>query len=258
MSTSTPGDESGWIIAPGVTHDAPEVWDTLVLGGVSWPGLAKVTVSRANKWDEKKAKGENSAEREYTGTEPANVKIVVRIWDVYQYQELLSECLPIVEPDEGNTRKDPLDISHAVTIARKVGQVTIDSVSGPDDNGDQTWSFSVDATEYRAPTPIKQGAPKKGGGSAKAQTPCQQYAQEYEYWRSNYVAKSQAADQLRVQANESALYDGPGSAEFASLSAQYNEMAAEAIYAQAKMAEATARMAAEGCPTQPSAGASQP
>jgi len=145
-----------------------DVWDTLTLGGKEWPGIASIVVTRANKWDEKKAKGTNQAERVYQGTDPASVKITLRFWnDAEQYQTLLSECLPIVEPEDEKKRKEPLDISHAVTQARKIGRVTIDSVSGPDDNGDQTWSFSIDATEYRAPTVVKGPTGKGGGGGTR-------------------------------------------------------------------------------------------
>lgn len=238
-------------ILPGPWAEFSDVWDTLYLGGKEWPGIAKVTVTRANKWDEKKAKGSNNADRTYTGTEPAKIKIELRFWNAAdQYDVLVSECLPIVEPEDEKKRKDPLDISHAVTQARKVAKVTVDSVSGPDDNGDQTWTFTIEASEYKAPTAVSTSGGKGTGGAMT----CAQMQQTYSWFAKELQRLGALALQYRqqVQAAELLAVFDPGALAAAQGLERAN--AAQIAGNSAGLAKVSAEMARKGCPLPPSSG----
>lgn len=239
-------------ILPGPWAEFSDVWDTLYLGGREWPGISQVTVTRANKWDEKKAKGSNNADRTYTGADPAKVKITVRFWNAADhYDQLVSECLPIVEPEDEKKRKDPLDISHAVTQARKVSQVTIDSVSGPDDNGDQTWTFTIEATEYRAPTNVSPSTGKGGGVGTQS---CAQLQQTYSFAIKELNRLGQEATRLRGQtiiAEGLALFD-PGALQAAQALERANATLISSM--NSLLANTIQQMTKKGCPLPPSSG----
>jgi hypothetical protein len=231
-----------------------DVWDTLTLGGKEWPGIASIVVTRANKWDEKKAKGSNQAERVYQGTDPASIKITIRFWnDAEQYQALIGECLPLVEPEDEKKRKEPLDISHAVTQARKIGRVTIDSVSGPDDNGDQTWSFSIDATEYRAPTVVR--APSGGKGKATGSS-CADLQRAYAYFISEVQRLNLEVGKARIQTQiAEARATWEGSTVNVEAARAYERAVQTQIEANGNSAGAVwNQMQQKGCPLPPSGG----
>lgn len=242
-------------ILPGPWAEFSDVWDTLYLGGKEWPGIAKVTVTRANKWDEKKAKGSNNADRTYTGTEPAKVKIELRFWNAAdQYDVLVSECLPIVEPEDEKKRKDPLDISHAVTQARKVAKVTIDSVSGPDDNGDQTWTFTIEASEYKAPTVV--AGPKGGGGKSKPSPgiSCDELNSQHSYYLSdlaNLEVDRRALAQDLANAEAMGVF---GAAEVIVVQSKIMSIDNRIEAARANLQNIVATMQQKGCPVPPSSG----
>ena len=236
-------------ILPGPWSQYSDVWDTLILAGKEWPGIAKVTVTRANKWDEKSAKGSNNASRTYTGVEPAKVKIELRIWTAEgQYDVIVTECLPLIEPQDEKKRKDPVNISHAVTHARYVNDVTIDSVSGPDDNGDQTWTFTIEATEYRAPTVVASGSKKGATGGNN----CAELNQAFSYWANELVYLGSQSVFLREKV---AREEAEG--RFASAAAARGQVVANdakisaANNALSTIAEA---MRKKNCPLPPSAG----
>lgn len=236
-------------ILPGPWAEFSDVWDTLSLGGREWPGIASVVISRANKWDEKKAKGKNNAERTYTGTDPAKVRIVVRFWNAEEhYDELVSECLPIVEPQDEKKRKDPLEISHAVTQARRVNKITVDSVSGPNDNGDQTWSIEIEATEYRAPTEIKPG-PKAGGSGSS----CAELQRALTWFAQQIQVASARAGQLAVQVAQTRedFWANPGAYQAAVALQDANRIQLQAY--QASLSKIASDMEKKGCPRPPSA-----
>ena len=58
----------------GGANGDPGLWDKVVIGGVEFPGLATVEITRKNKKDDKKAKGTNSQKRSKAGVDAADVK----------------------------------------------------------------------------------------------------------------------------------------------------------------------------------------
>lgn len=242
-------------ILPGPWSQYSDVWDTLILAGKEWPGIAKVTVTRANKWDEKSAKGSNNASRTYTGVEPAKVKIELRIWTAEgQYDVIVTECLPLIEPQDEKKRKDPVNISHAVTHARYVNDVTIDSISGPDDNGDQTWTFTIEATEYKAPTVV--AGPKGGGGKGKPSPTisCDELNLQHSYYLSdlaNLEVDRRALAQDLANAEAAGVF---GAAEVIVVQSKIMGVDNQIEAARANLQNIVATMQAKGCPVPPSNG----
>lgn len=166
-------------IPPGPWDDFPEAWDIVVIGDREWPGLARVDVSRANKWDTKKAQGTHGGEREFKGADLARVKIEIRFWTSEHWDLIVNELLSTVEPDPGKKKPEALRLSHVSAHARKVNQITIDSVTGPNVSNGQ-GVISIDATEYREPE--KKNATGKASGKGSL---CQQLANQLALLQAN-------------------------------------------------------------------------
>ncbi len=152
-------------IPPGPWDTNPTLWDRLVTNDKEWPGLAKVEVTRANKFDDKKAKGSSGAEREFSGVEPAKVSIEIRFWTQADYDLIVAEYLPMVEPNVEKKKLESVSISHSTTIARKVGAISVDSVKGPSRIEDGIWGFTIEGQEYRAPSSKNATGGIGGAGS---------------------------------------------------------------------------------------------
>lgn len=154
------------IIPPGPWNVFPEQWDRVVLDDVEWPGLATVTVSRANKWDAKKAKGAHGEEREFSGVDPAKVTIVIKFWDFNAWYELVvSDLIKVVEPNPEKKKPDSIKIAHAVAQARGVDRITVDTVDGPTKAEEGIWTLTIQATEYRPPSTKNATGTATGKGS---------------------------------------------------------------------------------------------
>lgn len=163
----------------GPWHLQPELWDTLKIGEHEVPGIATCEITRANKWDSKKAKGEHGQEREFSGAEAAKVRITAKFWTEEQWAGVVDVILPIIEPNPEKKKIDSISISHAVAAARKVSTITIDSVDGPRVDGG-IGTLTIEATEYRAPSPKNATgtATGKGGYTSTKSGSCQDLANQ--------------------------------------------------------------------------------
>lgn len=132
------------------TGDGYKLWDFVTVGGKECPGLAVVKVKRANKWDEKKAKGSHGGDRNFSGADLAKGSLQVTMLTEEQHEKFKADILPQVEPVPGKKKPDALVIGSPILAARSVTAVTIDDVDGPDvANGQIVYTISW--TEARAP-----------------------------------------------------------------------------------------------------------
>jgi hypothetical protein len=174
-------------IPPGPWDDFPEAWDIVTIGDRDWPGLASVDISRANKWDTKKAQKTHGAEREFKGADLASVKIEIRFWTVDHWDEIITELLPMIDPDPGKKLPTALTLRHVTANVRKVSQITIDSVTGPNRSG-QFGVITIDATEHREPDKKNAGGKAKGAGNGK----CAELAHQIEVLKNERYIYEQA------------------------------------------------------------------
>lgn len=165
--------------------------DVLTIDGVTWPGIAFVTVTRANAWDEKKAKGEHQGERDFTGVQPAKVTITLKVSYLADRNRVDSELLPKIDPDpQGKTKATSHTINHSACASRKVSAITVDSVSGWDRTSFDEATLTINATEYRPKASVNATGKAKGGPSA---TPQQQLDLQCQLWRGEYEAQAALA-----------------------------------------------------------------
>lgn len=148
----------------GPWHVEPELWDECEIAGKKWPGKAIVNgLKRANKFDEKKSKGKSGSKDEFLGVDPAEGTIVLKFWTAEQWKQA-KELLPDIEPNIEKEKLEPVRVSHATFIARRVTAITIKEVTGPDTDGDGYLSLTVAFKEHREPSSTNATGSMKGGG----------------------------------------------------------------------------------------------
>lgn len=167
-------------VPSGPWYDNPDEWDTLILGADTWPGLARVEVTRSQKWDDAEAKGAHGQEPKYQGRGVAGLTITVIVWTSEQY-ELLEELVARIEPEPGAETPGPLDIAHPVARFRRIRKVKVESIDGPDEEDSGQWSITIHAKEM---SPIETkgasgvGPGAGGGGGVAPGAPSQCYTLE--------------------------------------------------------------------------------
>ncbi len=136
-----------------------EAWDTVVLGGLRLPGVAKVTIDRGRKLDKKSAPGRNGATITDGGGEGASVSIEIQMataeeWDAW--------CAAMKMLDPTKTAPKAWAIVHPEAEAMQVVSVMIEKINGsPPDNGIKTVKLTC-AEWFPKP---------KGKGKSKTTTP---------------------------------------------------------------------------------------
>jgi hypothetical protein len=192
------------VIPAGPWDINPALWDKLVIDDREWPGLATVEIARANKWDDKKTKGEHGGEREFSGTENASVNITIKFWTDDHWTLVRDELLPIIEPLVEKTTPNSHSLSHAVSDARKVKRFTVDRITGPTRSEIGIWTIKVEATEYRPPSDKNATGTVSGSGTGTGAVSnnCQDLANQYALTQSLISANQAVLAQLYVdQAN---------------------------------------------------------
>lgn len=144
-------------------YENPEEWDTLQLGGKTFPGVATVRIGKGNKWDRKIAKGEHGETQEYNGALAADVDIEIRLRNTAEYDEFKA-ILPDFEPDKGKKEVKPHDIVHPVAAVRNVQAVCIDRIDGPNIDG-QFATFNFACFQHQPPTKKNATGTAKGGNN---------------------------------------------------------------------------------------------
>jgi hypothetical protein len=115
--------------------DAPAAWDQVILGSITLPGVAKVTVKRSRKIDVKSGAGVSGATTTVQGFQPADVTILVRLSSDADLQAMFA-ALGTLEPVIGPTATDvAFSILHPATTMRRVSAVVVKDIDGPTQTG---------------------------------------------------------------------------------------------------------------------------
>lgn len=157
-------------LLPDPPQAVAEVWDRATFNDIESPGLVKVTISRGNKWDSKKAQGSHGGERTFKGADLASIKIQVRLWTADDYVAFNEQILSLLEPDAGKKKPTVINFGHAVAWSRNLRAFTVDNISGPESDPAGFVIYDIDATEHREPDKSNaQGKPGVGkGGNCQA------------------------------------------------------------------------------------------
>jgi hypothetical protein len=143
----------------------PEAWDTLLLAGRIWPGIAKVKVRGGRKIDRKPAPGAHGEKITAQGAKARDVDITIRCWTREQWSEL-EDAIATIDPERDQKKNpEPLFIAHPATATRGVANIFVENIEGPDwDRGYMTVHIS--AVEY-FPSPKKNATSSPTGGKTQ-------------------------------------------------------------------------------------------
>lgn len=118
------------------SNNAFSPWDVCILGGLWLPGIAKVQVKAKKRFDVKKKKGRDGAKLTFTGYDPSELSITLRLWVPVQLDTLQS-LMPMLKAKstsaagaQATAAQLALDIGHPSTALLGIHSVLIESVGG--------------------------------------------------------------------------------------------------------------------------------
>lgn len=103
------------------------LWDTLILGGVVWPGIASVEIDKSREIDKAKQKGKDGITLTDNGFNASAIKITLRLHLADQWADL-QNILPNFDPKVTGSPKTPCDIIHPTTQLSGIKYVYIEKV----------------------------------------------------------------------------------------------------------------------------------
>lgn len=177
--------------------DLPEEhgWNFVWLGDALLPGVATVTCKKERSVDVKKRKGDDGAELEDTGYEPAQVTIKLKITNADEWAAW-QEVRPKFDPQKAGGLRQPLAILHPEPNAMDVNEVYVTSIEGDPPTARSGKLITIECLQwFPAPKPAKTSKTakqKEGGGDE---------ARKYAALQSLEWATNRAQDLQNVWAN---------------------------------------------------------
>jgi hypothetical protein len=128
-------------------------WDVVVIGGVYWPGIAKVNVKAPSGVDVQKPKGGKRAKIEDNGDPPLDIDITVTLTPA-ELQEFTSKVVPLLRPRGKTKGKQPLEFLHPMAEVWGISNILVlnADMAHPEPGG--TMKVRVRAIEW-VPQPAK-------------------------------------------------------------------------------------------------------
>lgn len=109
------------------TEIGNSLWDELFLGGVNWPGVWEVTVTKGRDIDKVKQKGKDGRTLTDNGYEGAELEAVGRIFRQSDFDDL-QDILPRFDPKVPGATRTPHDIYHPAAALLGVDAVYIEKI----------------------------------------------------------------------------------------------------------------------------------
>lgn len=138
------------------------LWDTLIMGGVTWPGIASVEVEKSRDIDEAKTKGKDGITLTDNGFNAAKVNITLKLWLASQWLELQS-ILPKFDPKITGGSKTPVDIIHPTTQIAGVKYIYIKKVRMQNPDTNNVLTVSIETVEWFPKTKDTSSSKKPKG-----------------------------------------------------------------------------------------------
>lgn len=128
-------------------------WNVVRLAGETLPGICDVTGKVGKRFDVKKAKGSNFATLTHQGSEPAQIKVVERIWTRQQLLALWA-IMPILRNTSAslaNGKIQACDIRNPQLDLMEIGAVVVSTISVPHLSASQKGVVEIeyDMLEYK-------------------------------------------------------------------------------------------------------------
>jgi hypothetical protein len=149
---------------------APTPWNTVIVDGVSLPGVATVDVQLKEEIDVKKPVGATGATTTYQGRNPMKVVIELFMWESAQldaWARVFPQLFPAPKKGTAGSRK----IVHPKLAIYGIGAVVFESLKDPPNNKGDQYKVTLEAVQFLPPS-------KSGGTKTKTLEPRQQILAE--------------------------------------------------------------------------------
>lgn len=146
-----------------------DAWDTLRLGGFTFPGIVEVDGDVSRDIEQKKAKGQDNPTITDNGYNAAKVKIVLRIYSQTQWTELQS-LVPEIHPRRKGGIRNPVELIHPAPNLLGVSSVYVTAIGFPKIDSDKQLVMTIEAIEWiPAPPPVKKAVGTSDGKTYTAE-----------------------------------------------------------------------------------------
>jgi hypothetical protein len=130
------------------------IWDTLVLGGIRVPGMARVKMKLPTGIEERKARGKRGAGLKDVGSKPRKLDIEVRIYS-REDRQLADGLRDLIVGKANGDPMDPLAIIHEGANYFKVNAVVLGDVDIDHPDPIDGWTWNIEAFEWQPEQAIK-------------------------------------------------------------------------------------------------------
>lgn len=138
--------------------DAPDAWNTVKLGGLAVPGIARVGVKPSQEVEIKKPKGKHVGSTTRQGYNAARVTIKVTVWTPEQFAELrtlIASIWPAARAmkQAGEPAKvdGPIPVSHPKTQLWGINAITLLDIEDPENDTGDRYELTLSCVEYLPP-----------------------------------------------------------------------------------------------------------
>lgn len=131
--------------------ESPELWDTVAIGGVTLPGICRVSGTGAQvRSDKKRAAGRDGANVAMLGLDIVAFSIEVRMWRE-EHLEVFQEIIAMAKPKKKPIKKTETNVS-IVTSGKETFNLSQNSSSSKVKNSSSPLDFSIDKKEIKTST----------------------------------------------------------------------------------------------------------
>lgn len=138
------------------------LWDNLFLGGVDWPGVWKVEVSKKRDVDKVKQKGKDGSTLTDQGYPGATLTATGILWLEDQLTDFAT-ILPNFDPKRPGVTRTPLDIYTPITALFGIDSVYIEEISASHPTTAGKLTITIKLAEWFPATKTTQTTKKVKG-----------------------------------------------------------------------------------------------
>ncbi len=138
-------------------QDDTVAWNHIMIGGVVFPGLAKVTATTGRKIDVKPVRGRDGARIKDSGYENAQISVEIRVNTKADF-DALQPRIDAIHPRQTGTARNPVDVSHPSLSMVGISSAYVVKIHAPEIAND-TLTIKIEMLEW---TPQPRSRPRTG------------------------------------------------------------------------------------------------
>jgi hypothetical protein len=131
--------------------DAPDVWDTLVIGGLTFSGAFEFTGDLlTRKLDRRHSAGRDGARIRDRGYDLAEITLALRLWETRHFEELDALVRLLFPRGADVTRRAAYACAHPALALAGITEVYAKKMGAITQSSPTLWTTEIALVEYRA------------------------------------------------------------------------------------------------------------